>query len=100
MTQFEQNLHNLIATLETQKSDYKAKKWNEIQSGTLAEYRRAAEAECAQGIELLRTKRDGAIAEREETLRTALDAEVDAKFSEAEEYLKKAQALFSVAGNG
>lgn len=100
MTQFEQNLHNLTATLETQKNDYKLKKWNEIQSGELADYRRTAEAECAQGIELLRKKRDGAIAEREEALKSALEAEVDAKFSEAEEYLKKAQALFSTTENG
>lgn len=100
MTQFEQNLHNLIVTLETQKNEYKAKKWNELQNGVLAEYRRTAETECSQGIELLRKKRDGAIAEREEALRSALDSEVDAKFSEAEEYLKKAQALFSVTGNG
>ena len=93
-TQFEQNLQNLVSTLESQKNDYRAKKWEEIKSGELAKYRQSAEAEYTQGIESLRKKRDEAITERENELRSALEAEVDAKFSEAELYLKKAQELF------
>lgn len=93
-TQFEQNLQNLVSTLESQKNDYRAKKWEEIKSGELSKYRQSAEAECTQGIESLRKKRDEAIAERENELRVALDAEIEAKFNEAETYLKKAQELF------
>ncbi len=94
MTQFEQNLKNLLATLESQKSDYRAKKWEAIRSRELANYRQCAEAEYTQGVELLRKKRDEAIAEREKEFRERLDADVDDKFFEAEQNLKKTAALF------
>ena len=94
-TQFEQNLQNLVASLDAQKNDYRAKKWEEIKNGELATYRRETESEYTQGVEILRQKRDLAISEREKELRKQLDEEVETKFSEAERYLKETQALFS-----
>ena len=93
-TQFEQNLHNLILTLDSQKKEYRAKKWDELKTTELAKYRQNAEAEYAQGVELLRKKRDEAIAEREKELQATLDAEVEEKFSAAEQHLNQTHALF------
>ncbi len=95
-TQFEQNLQNLVASLDAQKNDYRTKKWEEIKNGELAKYRRETESEYTQGVEILRQKRDSAIFEREKELRKQLDEEVETKFAEAERYLKETQALFSV----
>lgn len=93
-TQFEQNLHNLILTLDSQKKEYRAKKWDELKATELAKYRQSAETEYAQGVELLRKKRDEAIAEREKELQVALDAEVEEKFGAAEHHLNQTHALF------
>lgn len=95
MTQFEQNISNLRANLDAQKTEYEAERWNQLSTTELAQFREEQERVCRDGVTALQTRRDEAIKQKEQELRNALRQEIDYKFSEASKKLEEAQALFA-----
>ncbi len=100
MTQFEVSLKNLRDNLETEKEAYKQEKWREIQSTTLAEYRKSQEDICNEGIAILQRKKEEACLRKEEELKATLNVEAENMFGTAADYLEKAQFAFNKNGQG
>ena len=95
MTQFEQNVSNLLANLEAERQAFESERLMEIRSTTLETFRREQEAICDEGIAALQKKRDEAISQKEEELKAALKAECERKFGAARSNLEMVKRIFA-----